>query len=290
MPIGKACSNSSTLVVDSDLRPVPDGEVGELLVRGSTVMSGYWGEPEKNRRVLVRRASEGELEGIYFRTGDRVRVLEDGNLTFVTRADRQVKVRGHRIELEEIETALLSLDPVEEAAVFTVPDGEGSSAVRAAVVVGSRRSVVRNGRFWPGLRKILPAHSVPAEITVLESLPRTPTGKVNRNALRDHLAEKEGRMGTDNAAGLETQEIEARILEFVQRELLSPEVSVERDDELLSGELLDSIGVLRLATFVQEEFRFKMQPADFVIENFQTVAVLAEYVRRAAGQTPADHE
>jgi acyl carrier protein len=97
-------------------------------------------------------------------------------------------------------------------------------------------------------------------------------------------------MGNDNAAALETQEIEARILEFVQRELLSPEVSVERDDELLSGEIIDSIGVLRLATYVQEEFRFKMQPADFVIENFKTVAVLAEYVRKAAGQTPVDHE
>ncbi len=137
LPIGKACSNSSTLVVDDELRPVPDGEVGELLVRGSTVMSGYWGEPEKNRRVLVRRPSAGELEEVYFRTGDRVRVLDDGNLTFVARADRQVKVRGHRVELEEVETALLSLDPVEEAAAFTVPDGEGSSAIRAAVVVGT---------------------------------------------------------------------------------------------------------------------------------------------------------
>jgi acyl carrier protein len=93
-------------------------------------------------------------------------------------------------------------------------------------------------------------------------------------------------MANDNAAGLETRDIETRIFEFMQRELLSPEMRVERDDELLSGEMLDSIGVLRLATFVQEEFRFKMQPAEFVIENFQSVAALAEYVCRAAGQTP----
>jgi len=63
-------------------------------------------------------------------------VLADGNLAFVARADRQVKVRGHRVELEEVEAALLSLASVEEAAVFTVPDGEGSSALRAVVVVG----------------------------------------------------------------------------------------------------------------------------------------------------------
>jgi acyl carrier protein len=96
-------------------------------------------------------------------------------------------------------------------------------------------------------------------------------------------------MVTDNAAGLEAKEIETRIFAFMQRELLSPEMTVKRDDELLSGERLDSIGVLRLATFVQEEFRFKMQPAEFVIENFQTVAVLAEYVRKAAVRTPVNH-
>ena len=88
-------------------------------------------------------------------------------------------------------------------------------------------------------------------------------------------------MATDEGPGRGAPEIEGRIIVFLQRELLSPEVTVDRDDELLTGGLLDSIAVLRLATFVEEEFQFKMQPADFVIENFQSVAVLAAYVRRA---------
>jgi len=183
LPIGRACSNSSIQVVDDALQPVSDGEVGELLVRGTTVMSGYWNEPERNNRVLVRRPSAGDLEEIYFRTGDRVRCLDDGNLTFVARADLQVKVRGYRVELEEIESALLSLDPVDEAAAFAVPDGEGSSAIRAAVVVGNENTSVQHD-ILPRLRKILPLHSLPAEITVLKKLPRTPTGKVDRKALR----------------------------------------------------------------------------------------------------------
>ncbi len=91
-------------------------------------------------------------------------------------------------------------------------------------------------------------------------------------------------MGTESRPGLDTPEIEGRIIAFMRRELLSPEVTVDRDDELLSGGVLDSIAVLRLATFVEEEFRFKMLPSDFVIENFQTVAVLADYVRRAASR------
>ena len=192
LPIGRACSTSRTLVVGGDLRQVADGEVGELLVRGSTVMSGYWGDPEANRRALVRRPAAGGFEEVYFRTGDRVRTLEDGNLAFVARADFQVKVRGHRVELEEVETALLSLGPVEEAAVFAVPDGEGSSALRAAVVAAPGEPAAATD-LLAGLAKILPAHALPAEIAVLGSMPRTPTGKVDRGALRARWMDPGGR-------------------------------------------------------------------------------------------------
>lgn len=189
LPIGKACSTSRTLVVDEELRPVADGDVGELLVRGSTVMSGYWGERERNESVLVSRPGAGDLDEIYFRTGDRVRVLEDGNLTFVARADLQVKVRGFRVELEEVEAALLTLDSVHEAAAFAVPDGEGSSVIRAGVVLIAQ--AVGQGPnphdIVDGLRKILPAHAVPAEVTVLDVMPRTATGKVDRSALKSAL-------------------------------------------------------------------------------------------------------
>lgn len=188
LPIGKACSTSDTVVVDDALRPVPEGEAGELLVRGSTVMSGYWHDPDRNREILVRRPFAGGLEHVYFRTGDRVRTLDDGTLAFVARADRQVKVRGHRVELDEVEAALLSLEPVEEAAVFTVPDDEGSSALAAAVVVGAADAGER--ALIDGLRRLLPPYAVPAGIAILPSLPRTPTGKVDSNALRARLVEE----------------------------------------------------------------------------------------------------
>lgn len=192
LPIGKPCSNARALVVDGELRAVPDGEEGELLVRGSTVMSGYWGEPERNGAVLVRRPTDGGLEEVWFRTGDRVRVMDDGNLTFVARADRQVKVRGHRVELDEVEAALLALAGIEEAAVYAVPDGEGSSALRAAVVAAAGAPPAPR-EIRAGLGKVLPGHAVPEEIAVLAALPRTPTGKVDRNALRARLTEEDGR-------------------------------------------------------------------------------------------------
>jgi acyl carrier protein len=85
---------------------------------------------------------------------------------------------------------------------------------------------------------------------------------------------------------LDINDIEDRIMAFIQRELLTPDVSVGRDEDLLSGELLDSIAVLRLATFVEQEFTVSMQASDFVVENFETVAVLARYVMTAS--SPVD--
>jgi acyl-coenzyme A synthetase/AMP-(fatty) acid ligase len=193
LPIGRACSNSSTVVVDAELEPVEDGGAGELLVRGSTVMSGYWEDEERNRRVLVRPSWAGDPDEVYFRTGDRVRILDDGNLAFVAREDLQVKIRGHRVELGEVETALLALDEVDEAAAVAVADAgagaEGSSTIRAVVVLapGSRateRELIR------GVKNILPPYAVPSSITRLESMPRTPTGKVDRRELGRRLAKR----------------------------------------------------------------------------------------------------
>jgi acyl carrier protein len=90
-------------------------------------------------------------------------------------------------------------------------------------------------------------------------------------------------VGSDGRPVGDAKDVEGRILGFLHTELLDPGVTASRDDELLAGGLLDSIRVLRLAAYVEEEFRFKMDPADYVIENFQTVAVLAAYVLRAAG-------
>ncbi len=86
----------------------------------------------------------------------------------------------------------------------------------------------------------------------------------------------------DNGTELTARHIESRILEFLERHLLSPDVRVQRDDDLLSGELLDSIGALRLAAFLEKEFGIDMQSTGFVVENFQSVAVLAAYVLKAS--------
>jgi acyl-coenzyme A synthetase/AMP-(fatty) acid ligase len=191
LPIGKPCSNSRALVVDNAGRPVKTGDTGELLIEGSTVMTGYWGDPERNRQALTRRSEPGGFESTWFCTGDRVRILEDGNLTFSGRADLQIKVRGHRVELEEVENALIGLEHVHEAAVFAIPDAEGSSAIHAAVVIDPGTAVSQK-ELAQGLRKVLPPYAVPVVIDIVLKLPRTPTGKVDRKQLQAKHSEGSG--------------------------------------------------------------------------------------------------
>ncbi|MEE4174546.1 MAG: amino acid adenylation domain-containing protein [Xanthomonadales bacterium] len=189
LPIGRPCGNARALVVDGELQPVPAGTPGELLIAGSTVMSGYWNDPERNQQALLHRPAPGGLEDTWFRTGDRVVQDDDGMLAFAGRTDLQVKIRGFRVELEEIEQALLALEPVQEAMAVAVPDGQGSSLVRAAVVCAPDGET-RQKTLLDALRDTLPAYALPANIELLPALPRTATGKVDRKQLKaKYLAE-----------------------------------------------------------------------------------------------------
>jgi len=187
LPIGIPCTDTFAEVVTPELTPVAAGEAGELLIAGPTLMSGYLDDPAQNDQVLITQRGADGVERCYFRTGDRVRSLPDGNLVFAGRSDFQVKVRGHRVELEAVERALLSLATVQEAVAFTVPDGEGSARLRAVVVAGSGDGAdpqASGGRALAlALRQLLPAYAIPELIDVTDVLPRTATGKVDRNTL-----------------------------------------------------------------------------------------------------------
>jgi non-ribosomal peptide synthetase component F len=112
IPIGEPCANAEALVVDTNDQPVASDEVGELLIRGPLVMRGYWGRPDLSEKSFLRRQAYGQYEDIYYRTGDLVQLEPDGNFKYLGRKDRQIKTRGYRVELDEIEIALLSHDGV----------------------------------------------------------------------------------------------------------------------------------------------------------------------------------
>ncbi len=120
--IGHAITNVETFVVDGDDRIVAPGQVGELLVRGPTVMSGYWGDPERTRARLIPSPIDRHHGDPVYRTGDLVEELADGDYRFLGRRDNQIKSRGYRIELGDIEAALNAHPDVVEAAAIAIPD------------------------------------------------------------------------------------------------------------------------------------------------------------------------
>jgi amino acid adenylation domain-containing protein len=176
LPIGRPIEGVDAFVVADAGGLAPPGEAGELYVAGPTVMQGYWGDPERTRLALVPDPRGG---GLAYRTGDLVRLRPDGELDFLGRRDSQVKTRGFRVELGEIEAVLAQHPEVEECAVVAVPDEETTTRLRAFVTVAGGVSVHELVRFC---RAKLPFYMVP-ELVLSGPLPRTSTGKVDRQTL-----------------------------------------------------------------------------------------------------------
>lgn len=183
IPIGRPCQNVEDLVVDLDDQPVPPGEVGELLIRGGIVMKGYWGQPEKNQSGFYRRSVIDQFEDKFYRTGDLVQLDNEGYYRYLGRRDRQIKTRGYRVELDEVEVALLAHPGVEEAAVYIVPDGDGSNLIEAAVISKIEKSLTES-ELMEHLTERLPSYAKPARVDIVVNFPRTSTGKIDRRELQ----------------------------------------------------------------------------------------------------------
>ena len=189
IPIGSPYANVELRIVGDDDEPVADGETGELLARTPTMMRGYWGRPDLDARAFWKRPVFGHFEDVYHRTGDLVRRREDGLLEFHGRKDRQVKARGYRIELDEVEVVMGSHDAVESAAAFAVPDEDGSVHVEGVVTLREARHLTLE-ELRAHLAASLPRYAIPERIDILEAMPRGSTGKIDRRELARRARER----------------------------------------------------------------------------------------------------
>ena len=177
-PIGRPIANVTVHVLDPALEPVPGGGSGELCVGGAGLARGYRGHPDLTASRFVPDPFGAGAR--LYRTGDVARRREDGDLEFLSRVDDQVKVRGFRIELAEVEMALLA-HPAVAAAAAAVREGPGGQLLLGYVVPGDgapEEAAVRGH-----VASLLPAHMVPTRILTLDALPISPNGKVDRAAL-----------------------------------------------------------------------------------------------------------
>ena len=183
VPIGRTWDQADGLIIDAEDEIIDDQRSGELVICSPTMMLGYWGRPELNKKALFHHVDPSGSPKVYYRTGDLVKRREDGNLMFLGRKDRQVKVRGYRVELDDIERTLSNHPDVEEAGVYWILNG--SEKEIQATIICDENSKADEISLKNYLKSCLSAYAIPNRITLVSDLPRTGSGKIDRKYLKD---------------------------------------------------------------------------------------------------------
>jgi amino acid adenylation domain-containing protein len=184
--IGQDCSYAKSFIMDDSGMPLDptDSAEGELCVGGDSVMLGYWGDPIKTAQRLIPCPESLASSAYAYRTGDIVRRDSRGNYLFMGRRDHMVKSRGYRIELGEIEAALLSHEGVHEAAVIAIPNTEIGAQLEGYIIPHHGVELVESDLRQHCLH-MLPRYMLPERFHLVQSFPRTSTGKTDRQTLID---------------------------------------------------------------------------------------------------------
>ncbi len=279
-PIGRPIANTQMYVMGEGCQLQPIGSVGELYIGGAGVARGYVKDEEKTREMFIEDPYE-EGERVY-RTGDLVRWREEGELEYVGRKDAQVKVRGYRIELGEIEHELAKIEMVSGAVVVAREVEGGQKQLVGYVVIeeeAKRRASEAEmvGELRDSLRKVLPDYMVPTRIVVLEQMPLTANGKVDRKALPAPEAGEVERVYV--AARDETEEA---LCEVWQEVLKVDRIGIHDNFFSLGG---DSIFAIRVVSMLKSR-GVKLDIKD--IFQHQTVEQLAMQAGQAAAGEQAE--
>ena len=182
-PIGRPINGTEIYIVDRSLNPVPRGEVGELLIGGAGVGRGYVNSPELTEKKFLPDPFVNRLGARLYRTGDLARWLPDGQIEYVGRVDDLIKIRGYRVEPNEIIAVLNSHPAVQRSAVIQRQDNEDNQSLVAYIVLDQAQASLTATELRDLLRSRLPDFMIPAVFVVLPDLPLTSNGKIDRKAL-----------------------------------------------------------------------------------------------------------
>ena len=276
IPIGTAIGHTQVYILDESRREVAAGQEGELFTGGAGVALGYWRRPDLTAEKFVADPQDSSGHARLYRTGDRVRRRADGNIEFMGRVDRQVKINGKRVELDEIEATLRRGPGVEDAAVVCPPGEAGARKVHAYVKFRSGDDSLPAG-LRAFLKQELPDYMLPATVSVLDALPLSPTGKIDRSKLPLPQVPDVTQAVVAAAGG---NAIEATLLDIWRQILGASSVGVDDNFFDLGGTSLQLIAVhARITTAMQSDIS--------VVDLFQFPSIAALAARLQRGVAPA---
>jgi amino acid adenylation domain-containing protein/non-ribosomal peptide synthase protein (TIGR01720 family) len=266
-PLGRPLANTRIYLLDEHGQPVPIGVLGEIYIGGANVARGYLNRPELTAEKFIPDMFSSEGGKTLYKTGDQARYLPDGNLEFLSRSDDQVKIRGFRIELKEIEAVLRLHPEVREGIVLCRRDTPDSDRLVAYIVPG--QAGTSNAEVRSFLSKHLPDYMLPAAFVRLDALPRTPHGKVDRQALPAPAPEATEQVHSYIAPRTRTERILAELWAQVLR---LDSVGIHDNFFELGGDSILSIQIVARANQVG----LRLSSKD--IFHYQTIAELAPVV------------
>ncbi len=266
-PIGRPIKNTTVYVLDSKMQPVPIGVTGELYIGGDGLATGYLNRPDLTEERFVPNPFSTDPQARLYRTGDLVRYLPDGLIEFIGRIDNQVKVRGFRIELSEVES-VLAKHPALAASVVIVREDEPGKKQLVAYAVKQAKHEVDTAELRQHFKAHVPDYMVPSAFVMLDELPLTPNGKVDRRA----LPKPDYAHTSDEHYVAPHTLIERKLSEIWQDVLRIQEISINANFFELGGDSILSIQIVSRAN----QAGIRLTPKQ-IFEN-QTIAELAALV------------
>ena len=276
-PIGRPLANTRIYLLDERLQPVPVGVAAEIYIGGVGVARGYLGRPGQTaERFVPDPFVAGER---MYRTGDLGRRLPDGTISYAGRRDHQVKLRGFRVELGEVEAVLREQPGVREAAVLLDQDATGEPRLVAAIARGAAAS--RQPAEWrAALSRQLPGYMIPAVFLELPELPMTANGKLDRAALL-RQAQADGPMQVNQSSPRD--HVELALYKIWERLLLQPDIGIRDSFFDVGG---SSISAIKLAHAIEAEFGQRLPISEIVAHP--SIEALAARLRRGSDGPPGN--
>ncbi|SEA06395.1 amino acid adenylation domain-containing protein/thioester reductase domain-containing protein [Pseudobutyrivibrio sp. ACV-2] len=268
--IGKPLPTYKGYVLDKNMQLVPAGVKGEFVVGGSGVARGYLNLPElTNQKFIDNPFASGER---LYRSGDLVRINADGELEYLGRIDKQVQIRGFRIEIGEIETRLLSHPTIQEVSVLSQDNGMGSLELVAFLVIkeGTKVNSIDLSNY---LKNTLPDYMVPAKFLKVDAIPLTSNGKVDERKLRELEGES---LGSGEEFVEATTELQKQLVEIFRQTINTEKIGIYDNYFHLGG---NSILVTKLTYLINEKFKVEVPYRYFFTKP--TVKAVEDYIVNA---------